>query len=142
MAVKRKAPPKKRSIRSLAIKNGYRSGLEDTVSNQISSKGFKVRYEDEKIPYTIPSSKHTYTPDFILPNGIVIETKGRFLPDDRKKQLLIKAQHPDRDIRFVFSSSNTKITKGSKTSYADWCIKNGFLYADKLIPNEWFYENK
>lgn len=140
MAIKRKAPPKKRSIRSIAIKNGYKSGLEDTVSHQIASKGLEVMYEIEKIPYTIPSSKHTYTPDFTLPNGIIIETKGRFLPEDRKKQLLIKAQHPNRDIRFVFSSSKTKITKGSKTSYADWCIKNGFLFADRLIPNEWFNE--
>lgn len=138
MAVKRKAPPKKRSIRSLAIKNGYKSGLEDIVANQIASKGLVVNYEVEKIKYVIPASNHTYTPDFLLPNGIFIETKGRFLPEDRKKQLLVRAQHPDRDIRFVFSSSRTKVTKGSKTSYADWCIKNGFLYADKLIPNEWF----
>ena len=138
MAVKRKAPPKKRSVRSLAIKNGYKSGLEDIVANQIASKGLVVNYEVEKIKYVIPASNHTYTPDFLLPNGIFIETKGRFLPEDRKKQLLVRAQHPDRDIRFVFSSSRTKVTKGSKTSYADWCIKNGFLYADKLIPNEWF----
>lgn len=138
MATKRKAPPKKRSIRSLAIKNGYKSGLEDIVANQIASKGLVVNYEIEKIKYVIPASNHTYTPDFLLPNGIFIETKGRFLPEDRKKQLLVRAQHPDRDIRFVFSSSRTKVTKGSKTSYADWCIKNGFLYADKLIPDEWF----
>ena len=138
MATKRKAPPKKRSIRSLAIKNGYKSGLEDIVANQIASEGLVVNYEIEKIKYVIPASNHTYTPDFLLPNGIFIETKGRFLPEDRKKQLLVRAQHPDRDIRFVFSSSRTKVTKGSKTSYADWCIKNGFLYADKLIPDEWF----
>lgn len=138
MATKRKAPPKKRSIRSLAIKNGYKSGLEDIVANQIASKGLAVNYEVEKIKYVIPASNHTYTPDFLLPNGIFIETKGRFLPEDRKKQLLVRAQHPDRDIRFVFSSSRTKVTKGSKTSYADWCVKNGFLYADKLIPDEWF----
>lgn len=31
----------------------------------------------------------------------------------------------------------TKISKGSKTSYADFCNKNGFLYADKEIPDEW-----
>ena len=47
-------------------------------------------------------------------------------------------QHPEFDIRFVFTSSKNKISKNSKTSYADWCDKNGFLYADKFIPEEWF----
>ena len=140
--VKRKKVTKKLSVRTLAMKNGYKSGLEDIVANQIASKGISVSYELEKIKYTIPLSHHTYTPDFKLPNGIYVETKGRFMPDDRKKQLLVKAQRPELDIRFVFSSSNNKITKGSKTTYADWCIKNGFKYADKLIPESWFYEKK
>jgi len=40
----------------------------------------------------------------------------------------------------VFTNSNTKINKGSKTTYGMWCSKNGFLYADKLIPKEWLNE--
>jgi len=62
------------------------------------------------------------------------------MPEDRKKQLLVQFQRPDLDIRFVFSSSKAKITKGSKTTYGDWCNKNGFKYADKLIPESWFHE--
>jgi len=84
----------------------------------------------------------TYTPDFLLPNGIIVETKGRFTAEDRKKHLEIQKQHPTLDIRFVFTNSRAKIRKGSKTSYADWCSKNGFLYADKDVPQEWLDERK
>jgi len=123
-----------------AIKHGYRSGLEDKISEQLKSLSVPVRYEELKISYSVPESLHTYTPDFELPNGIIIESKGRFVAADRKKHLLIKQQYPHLDIRFVFSNSRTKINKGSKTSYADWCNKFGFLYADKLIPKEWIDE--
>jgi hypothetical protein len=123
-----------------AIKNGYRSGLEDKISEQLKSLSVPVKYEELKISYSVPESLHTYTPDFELPNGIIIESKGRFVAADRKKHLLIKQQYPHLDIRFVFSNSRAKINKGSKTSYADWCNKFGFLYADKLIPKDWINE--
>jgi hypothetical protein len=51
--------------------------------------------------------------------------------------LLIKEQHPELDIRFVFSNSKTRISKQSKTTYADWCRTKGFQFADKKIPQEW-----
>lgn len=122
------------------IKHGYRSGLEEKVASQLKKAKIKVEYESTKIEYTKPESRHIYTPDFCLPNGVIIETKGRFTLEDRKKHLLIKEQMPWLDIRFVFSNSRGKIRKGSKTSYADWCVKNGFKYADKLIPKEWIDE--
>lgn len=122
----------------VAKKNGFKSGLEDTVSQQIESKGIKVEYETEEIKYIIPASPHTYHPDFKLPNGIRVETKGRFVLADRKKHILVKEQNPQLDIRFVFTNSKNKINKKSKTTYADWCDKNGFKYADKVIPDEWF----
>ena len=50
---------------------------------------------------------------------------------------LVKEQHPKVDIRFVFSNSKNKISKISKTTYAMWCKKYGFKYADKHIPKEW-----
>lgn len=130
------ATPKTRRI---AIKNGYRSGLEDKISKQLEQSGVNYEYETIKIPYHV-SEDRKYTPDFLLPNGIIVETKGRFTLQDRKKHLLIKAQHSHLDIRFVFSNSRSKISKGSKTSYADWCDKNGFLYAEKEIPEEWINE--
>jgi hypothetical protein len=130
----------KRNSKWVAKKHGFKSGLEESISNQIDSKGIKVEYETEKVSYSIPASQHTYHPDFLLPNGIFVETKGRFVIADRKKHILIKAQHPELEIRFVFTNSRNKINKSSKTTYADWCEKNGFKYADKHIPEEWFSE--
>ena len=123
--------------RQAAVKNGYRSGLEEVVDNTLKQRNIDGEYEKHKIKYTIPATDHTYTPDFRLPNGIFVETKGRFVIEDRKKHVLIKKQHPELDIRFVFQNSKNKIRKGSPTTYADWCIKHGFIYADKTIPQEW-----
>ncbi|CAB4143521.1 endonuclease I [uncultured Caudovirales phage] len=123
--------------RQAAVKNGYRSGLEEVVDSTLKQRNIDGEYEKHKIKYTIPATDHTYTPDFRLPNGIFVETKGRFVVEDRKKHVLIKKQHPELDIRFVFQNSKNKIRKGSPTTYADWCIKHGFIYADKTIPQEW-----
>lgn len=120
----------------------FRSGLEKRTAAWLKAKKVAFDYEKLRLPYLV-SETRTYTPDFqILSNGIIIETKGRFLPSDRKKHLLIKEQYPELDIRFVFSNPNAKIRKGSKTSYADWCDKHGFLYAQEIIPTEWIREKK
>ena len=119
-----------------ALRNGYRSGLEDDISVDLKKRGVSFEYETLKIKWTLLENK-TYTPDFILPNGIIIESKGRFVAADRKKHLKVKEQHPDLDIRFVFSNSKAKLNKGAKSTYGDWCDKYGFTYADKRIPDEW-----
>lgn len=124
---------------SQGIKYGYRSGLESKVSAQLNEAGVSFEYETFKIEYQVNETRK-YTPDFRLPNGIIVETKGRFIASDRKKHLLVQQQHPDLDIRFVFSNSKAKLNKGAKSTYADWCIKHGFLYADKTIPEEWLSE--
>ncbi len=93
-----------------------------------------VEYESLKVAYKQPAKDRTYTPDFPLPNGVIIETKGRFVTADRQKHLLIQAQHPDLDIRFVFTNPNTRIAKKSKTTYAMWCGKHGFKYAKAATP--------
>jgi hypothetical protein len=122
--------------------SGYRSGLEEKNAKYLEQAGVDVAYEEHEIIYTIPESTHKYTPDIVLPNGIIVETKGIFSVDDRKKHQLIKKQYPNLDIRFVFTNPNTKINKGSPTSYAKWCEKQGFLYAKGLIPATWIQEGK
>lgn len=97
-------------------------------------------FESFKVPYLIPEKLHKYTPDFLLANGIIVEGKGIFDAQDRAKHLLIQAQHPELDIRFVFSRSKAPITPGSKTTLADWCRKFGFKFSDKEIPASWFTE--
>ena len=126
--------------RQTALKHGFRSGLEEDLDNSLKTIGINGEYEQHKIAYVKPATSHVYTPDFRLPNGIFIETKGRFVLEDRKKHLLIKQQKPELDIRFVFQNSKNKLRKGSKTTYADWCIKNGFQYSDGSIPPEWLAE--
>jgi len=121
------------------LTNNYRSGLEERVAKELTTQGVPFGYEDQKVVYEV-SETRKYTPDFTLPNGIIIETKGRFTTYDRKKHLLIQKQHPDLDIRFVFSNPNSKLYKGAKSTYASWCDKNGFMYAKKSIPKEWLNE--
>lgn len=128
---------KKVTKRQAARIKGYRSGLEEDIDNSLKAIGIDGEYEQHKISFTKPATQHKYTPDFKLPNGIFVETKGRFVTADRKKHLLIKEQHPDIDIRFLFQNANNRISKKSKTTYADWCIKYGFKFAEKEIPKEW-----
>lgn len=129
------------SLRQSALEAGFRSGLEQDIADQLRKCGIPVVYEEEKIKYLVEETRE-YTPDFYLGNGIYIEGKGRFTTADRKKHLLIQRQYPFLDIRFVFSNSSNKIRKGSKTTYADWCQKNGFKYSDKTIPVDWIKEAK
>lgn len=122
-----------------AYQRSFRSGLEVKVATKLKESGVEFEYETLKIKYRVDEIR-TYTPDFVFPNGLIVETKGYFDSNDRKKHLLIKVQFPELDIRFVFQNSATKIRKGSKTSYGDWCQKNGFIYADKEVPKEWLTE--
>ena len=65
--------------------NKYRSGLEERVAKQLQDLQVSFEYETLKFNYNKPEQVSYYRPDFILPNGIIIETKGRFLTKDRKK---------------------------------------------------------
>jgi hypothetical protein len=123
------------------LKWGYRSGLELVISEYLKQSNKSFSYETEKLSYIKPATNHTYTPDFVLPkkNGgkLYIETKGRWVKVDREKMDFVFQQHPDIDIRFVFQNPNAKLYKGSKTTYAQYCDKKGWLWSKKEIPQEW-----
>ena len=128
---------------SRGIKHGYRSGLEDKLSKQITTAGLEVQYETDKISYQVPPRQAKYTPDFRLTKDggfFYVEAKGIWDVKDRQKHLLIQEQYPDIDIRFVFSNSNNKLYKGSKTTYASFCDKHRLQWAHKTIPDEWLTE--
>ena len=131
---------KTRSSEALGLKHGFRSGLEDVNAKFLLDQGVDVHYEKYTLEYTQPMKRRRYTPDFILPNGIVIEAKGQFQTSDRQKHLMIQTDHPFLDLRFVFSAPHQKISKQSKTSYADWCEHKGFLWAERIVPQEWINE--
>lgn len=121
------------------VANGYRSGLEETTMVDLQTRAPGTEYEKLKVKYRIERDA-TYTPDFRLPNGIIVETKGRFLASDRTKHLLVKAQRPDLDIRFLFQRASTRLSKTSPTTYAMWAEKNGFLWCEKRVPDAWIKE--
>lgn len=131
---------KKITVDAAGRKHGFRSGLEDRFIQELEEYGLEPNYEAKKFEYIIPESKHNYTPDFPLSPHIVIETKGRWVVEDRQKMLLIKEQYPEIDFRIVFYNANQKIKKGSKTTYAMWCDKHGIKWANKTIPSEWVEE--
>ena len=120
-------------------KYGYRSGLEHKLSLYLDDLKILYDYENIKIEWE-DLAYRTYTPDFILNNGIIIETKGLFTTADRRKHIEIKRQHPKLDIRFVFTNSRNKLRKGAKSTYGEWCIKYGFRYYDRIIPEDWLKE--
>jgi hypothetical protein len=121
----------------VAGRDQFRSGLERRIAGNLQRVGAKYDYEAFKVPYTQPVKQRLYLIDFILPNGIIIEAKGRWESADRQKFVMIKDSWPDLDIRFVFSRSASTISKTSKTTYADYCESHGWLYADGAIPFEW-----
>lgn len=122
------------------LRHGFRSGLEELNAQHLTNLGVEVQFESLVIPYTVPETHRKYTPDFPLPNGIIVETKGKLEPKDRAKHLFIKLQHPELDIRFVFQRPHDKINKGSPTSYAMWAEKYGFKWASRVIPEAWVKE--
>ena len=139
-------------------KNGeeFRSGFEDDISQNLDAMGIDFEFEAHQLTYfkdvvnghckdcdsSNVMTKHTYTPDFFLPEyNFFIETKGRFTAPDRTKMLAVKKYNPKIDIRFIFDNDN-KIRKNSKTRYSDWCLRHGFEYDFKEIPEEWIEDDE
>ena len=105
-----------------------RSKLELKFEEIIKSFEVEYDYEVTKIPYTVPESSHNYTVDWTFINGLLVETKG-YLSDhkERYKYVLLKQQHPDLDLRFVFDNPN-KLCGGTKQTHGAWATKYGFKW--------------
>jgi len=132
-------PRRKRKPSQALRTSNFRSGFEAKTANYLRRNGVEFEYESVKIEFMKVA---TYTPDFILHNGIIIETKGLWTSDDRTKHLLIREQHPELDVRLCFQNASNKLRKGSKTTYAMWCEKKGIKYCDKTIPRSWLNTRK
>lgn len=133
------------SKRANALKYGYKSGLELTVSEQIKQTDYELRYEAETLNYVVPERRAKYTPDFIFTkrNGgtMYIETKGRWTTADRTKMKHVLQSNPGIDIRMIFQNPNQKLSKTSPTTYEAFARKLGIQHvAKKDIPAEWFSE--
>jgi len=131
---------KRTHVPSKTVKDaGFRSKFEFIVDKQLTELGADFEYEgpSNTVYYVEPAKVKRYIADFLLSNGVIIEAKGYFDADDRKKHLLIKEQHPELDIRIIFMNSKTKLNKKSPTTYAMWCEKNHIKYADLDVPKSW-----
>lgn len=115
-----------------------RSGLEKNVAEQLQNQSSYYDYEGEYIDYVLNKK---YLVDFTIisedQKTFYIEVKGRLTQEDRRKYIAVKNCNPDIDLRFLFGANN-KLTKSSKMRYSDWADKNGFKWAVKKLPKEWF----
>lgn len=128
-----------------------RSGFEDTIDGQLAESGVDYGYESTSVEWLRAISKGvcgacgaegvtqrcSYTPDFVLSNGIWIEAKGYLDGPDRTKLKAIRRQHPQIDLRLVFQRDNVIKGTKNKTRYSEWAEKNGFKWALKVVPKDW-----
>jgi len=119
----------------------YRSGFEAKIAESLTEAGIPFKYEDKIITYLEPAVTRKYIPDFELPNGIIIEAKGRWTLHDRKKMALVMEQNPKLDIRMLFQRDQF-LNKGSKTLYSGWAEKRGIKFAVGELPEQWLKEAK
>jgi hypothetical protein len=142
---KAKAKPVKKGPAGPPGRKGY--GFERKIAKNLNDAKQPFEYESELLPYTVPEKKKRYKPDFIITSKrskkkIYLEGKGKMDPKTREKMELVKKQHPDKDIRFIFERNNA-IRKGSKTRYTDWADRVGYQYtisANGTIPESWLEE--
>lgn len=104
-----------------STKDKFKSELE----RKFAAVNLGLPYEANTFTYV---QTRSYTPDFAVSPTRQIELKGQFLPSDRTKHLLIKAQHPKLEILFIFANPNMTLSKKSKTTYGDWATKHGYKW--------------
>ena len=115
--------------KNYVTKKKYKSRYEETIARYLRRKKAKFRYEAIRLPYV---RYHDYVPDWEIntPNGIIyVESKGYLRREDKAKLAAVKRQHPEKDIRLVFYSSNKAQLK--------WAERQGFRFAVGMIPQEW-----
>ena len=137
-------------------KKDFRSNFEYQFAVFLRKNETSFQYETLKLPWNkkITSAfcgecksnnvyqRKIYTPDFILSNGMVIETKGRFTSAMRTKMLAVIEAHTDKDIRMVFMRDNT-IKAKRYSSYSNWCKYHGVKFhvvedpKNPTIPKTW-----
>ena len=116
----------------------FRSGFEKSVALALTEAGVPFEYETVNVSY---SMEHIYIPDFILPNGILIECKGYFKSPDRRKHISIRKHHPELDIRFVFMRPTSLVGGAKKLTCAGWAKRHQFLWTERWIPKAWIQED-
>jgi hypothetical protein len=113
--------------------------FEQAVLSDLDSRGVPYMYEPDKLAYYV--ERH-YIPDLKL-GAMIVELKGYFRQDSQRKMKAVKAQYPDMDVRFVFQKASATIQgakkrkDGTKMTCSEWADRNGFVWAEGTIPEEW-----
>ncbi|MDA7495960.1 hypothetical protein OAA57_00780 [bacterium] len=113
--------------------------FEARVIEDLNERGVSYQYEPDKMAYYV--ERH-YIPDLAVGN-MIVELKGYLRQDSQRKMKSIKAQYPDLDIRFVFQKASSTIQgakkrkDGSKMTCGEWADRQGFVWAEGTIPEEW-----
>lgn len=128
---KKRSRPSNKQVKK---KITFRSKFEVSVAKDLESRGISFEFESLIVPYTLHC---TYKPDFLLPNGIIVETKGVLDADVKRKMLAAKLQNKELDIRFLFMSSTSK---KNKVKWERWCRNNNYEYAYDVVPESWLEE--
>lgn len=137
---------KSKSQHEVGMLHGFRSGSEVILAEFFELSDIPYEYESEKLEWIEPEKKRKYTPDFKVPKSeggyMYLECKGRWVTSDRLKMRHIIDQYPSLDIRMVFDNPNCRLSKQSKTTYAQYCEKYGIPYSPlkKAIPVDWLEE--
>ena len=118
----------------------FKSGLEQKAWKILKKHIPKVKYEPDVIEYIQPIKFRKYNPDFRIAKNIYIEAKGKLDLATRQKMVWFKEYNPEITIIFLFMNPDNKITKRSKTTYAMWAEKEGFMWLD--FRRDWINDYK
>lgn len=127
--------------RNTKIMAPYKSGFEQNIAEYLTKNKVLFTYESYIYEFYAPIRKgiclecgstgpaqiRTYTPDFFLSSGYVLEAKGKFTSKDRTKMALIKEQYPDEKFILVFQRDNY-CNRNKRSRYSDWANLNGFEF--------------
>lgn len=105
--------------------NRYKSLLERRFAELCFKNGVKAVYEARRFEFVRMAH---YSPDWEITPTLYVETKGYFSPRNRGDLLSFREQHPGVEIFLVFAEPSNRLTKKSKTTYAEWCDKHGFRW--------------
>lgn len=123
----------------------YRSWFEVDIAIDALERGIVFEYEKGHIVWIEPEKVRKYKPDYFVTkrNGdlMLVEAKGRWTAEDRKKICFVTEQNPDLDLRMLFERDNTLSKAKRSQKYSDWCTKKGIKFAiGRSIPEEWLDE--
>jgi hypothetical protein len=132
---KRKAPGRQEAQKHAAM-CGMRSMGEVYCAANMDQ--LKIPYQYEAVTLTYQHAPQKYTPDFILPNGFIVEFKGKMTAEVRKKLVSIKRSNPEKKIGIVFQKANNKLSsRPNATRYWEWAEANGYLWSEAYVPKAW-----